>query len=318
MIQDFYYFVQHRESPSRWISARSISRPGKERLHRLRANRSTARVLSVFEQACNLVTPTGDVISVVLPPIGDGPLNIVVEMETKAKETPHSFSTIAVGAPVMVEGACLHIGNLNIKLNDATVWEPRPDWHRLRSRWAAITSQLPLLRDLAQRLGPADSFLSLLQEPTDDSTSTSFAAGISSTARTATHGLLMRNGEETRLRTSIEMLAGLGCGLTPAGDDLLAGWMIGLWLFHPTPKSPCRVIIETAAPRTTILSAAFMRASARGECSVAWHRLLTALSEPGSLKAELVQRILAHGATSGADGLAGFLLSASRCAVATA
>jgi hypothetical protein len=103
-------------------------------------------------------------------------------------------------------------------------------------------------------------------------------------------------------------LAGLGSGLTPAGDDFLMGVMLRAWLTHPEPEPFCQQIVEIAVPRTTTLSAALLRAASRGECSAAWHTLLTALESGAQPQLEkAVQAILSHGHTSGADILAGFL-----------
>ena len=115
-------------------------------------------------------------------------------------------------------------------------------------------------------------------------------------------------GDEDALRRGARRLAGLGGGLTPAGDDFLAGLMLRAWLDHPAPEAFCWPIVDAAAPRTTALSAAFLRAAARGECSAAWHGLLAALAGGGpALLEEAMCRVLAHGHTSGADMLAGFL-----------
>ena len=118
-------------------------------------------------------------------------------------------------------------------------------------------------------------------------------------------------GDLSLLREGAAQLAGLGAGLTPAGDDFLCGLMLWAWLAHPDPEALCRVVVEAAAPRTTTLSAALLRAAGRGECSAAWHRLLAALAtgDEGRILAA-TQRVLAHGATSGAAALAGFLWQA--------
>ena len=115
-------------------------------------------------------------------------------------------------------------------------------------------------------------------------------------------------GDLERLQEGAAGLAGLGGGLTPAGDDFLAGALLGIWLAHPAPEPLCRAMVKVAAPRTTTLSAAFLRAAARGECSAAWHELLAALREgrQGEISRAL-HEILSYGATSGADTLAGFL-----------
>jgi hypothetical protein len=68
-------------------------------------------------------------------------------------------------------------------------------------------------------------------------------------------------------------LAGRGPGLTPAGDDLLAGYAAGLVLFAGRVDEAQR-IVESAVPRTTLLSATLLRHAARGELPEPAHALL--------------------------------------------
>jgi hypothetical protein len=289
-----------------WAVARSISRPVRERLYRPQEGRSAARLLAVFERACDLITQDGDVLALVTPQIGDGPLNIVVD---GAEEL---FAGVDPGAPVTLEleEERLWIGGLGVDLGGATVWEPRPDWHALRARRAAIAPHLPLLQALCLRHAPPDSLLALLGAPPPGGAP---AGAILSTAQEAAEVLREGwGGDLGWLQEGATELAGLGGGLTPAGDDFLTGAMLWAWLAHPTPGPLCRALAEVAVPRTTALSAAFLRAAAQGECSAPWHALLAALSE-GPIKGKeteitaAAQAVLAHGATSGADGLAGFL-----------
>jgi hypothetical protein len=282
------------------IVARSISRTVRERLHRLQNNQFEALVLAVFKHTCDLVTHDGNVIALVLPQIGDGPLNIVVD------GTAGLFAGVEPGVPATVERTQLWISELGIDLGSAMVWEPRPDWETLRGRRTAIASQVPLLRTLCLRYAPAGSLLALLGGQLPDDVP---AKAILCTAREAAEALREGwAGDIAQLREGAVRLAGLGSGLTPAGDDFLAGVMLWSWLAHPTPSSLCQTLVEITAPRTTILSAAFLRAAAQGECSALWHTLLAALREGKSAKITgAVQEILAHGATSGADSLAGFL-----------
>lgn len=281
--------------------ARSISRPAKEQLRRWQTGRFDARVLAVFERACDLVAPDG-VVALVLPEIGNGPLSVVVDGAAGV------FDGLEPGAPVMVEGMRLKVGELRIDLEEATVWEPRPDWKALRNRRAAIAARLPFLRALCLRYAPVGSLLSLLEGSLAGDMS---ARAVLFTARAAAQALREGwAGDVERLWEGAAGLAGLGSGLTPAGDDFLSGVMLWSWLAHPTPSSLCRALAEVAIPHTTTLSAAFLRAAARGECSAPWHALLAALDEGENTKiTTVVQEILAHGATSGADSLAGFLYS---------
>jgi len=285
-----------------WAVARSISRPVREWLYRLHEGQYAARVLAVFERACDLITHDGDVVALVTPQIGNGPLNVVVS------GAANLFAGVDPGAPVTLEleAERLWVGGLVIDLEGAAVWEPRPDWDALRARPAAIVSRLPLLHNLCLRHAPAGSLLPLLGAlPPGDAP----AGAILSTAQEAAESLQEGwGGDLERLREGAAGLAGLGGGLTPAGDDFISGAMLWAWLAHPTPGPLCRAMIEVAIPRTTTLSAAFLRAAARGECSAAWQALLTALSEGAEAKiTAAAQDVLTHGATSGADTLAGFL-----------
>jgi hypothetical protein len=253
-----------------------------------------ARVLAVFEHACDLVTSDGGVVALVTPQIGNGPLNIVVE------GGPEDFTVIEPGMPAGLGGRAQHavpllrVGGLEVVLEGATVWEPRPDWSALRAQRAVIEDYLPLLRAIALRHTPAVGRDGIL----------SYAA-----AREAAEALQAGwQGDLARLQEGAIGLAGLGGGLTPAGDDFLTGAMLWAWLAHPIPLAFCHTLVEAAAPRTTTLSAAFLRAAAQGECNAAWHRLLAALRVGAENElAAAVREVLAYGATSGADALAGFL-----------
>jgi hypothetical protein len=109
----------------------------------------------------------------------------------------------------------------------------------------------------------------------------------------------------------VAKLAGLGIGATPAGDDWLVGGTLAFWSMLPDTKAESigALIARIAAPRTTPLSAAWLRAAARGECHEHWHALL------GSIQADdegaawaAATALIQHGHTSGADALTGFVM----------
>jgi len=76
-----------------------------------------------------------------------------------------------------------------------------------------------------------------------------------------------------RVTPDPEFLAGRGAGLTPGGDDILAGYAAGLVLWHGR-RAEAEAIAALAAPRTTLLSATLLRHAARGELPEAAHVLL--------------------------------------------
>jgi len=271
-----------------------MSRPVKELLLQ---GRFTAQVVGVFEHACNLVTPDGEVVALVVPDIGNGPFNIVMD------DQPAFFAEIETNTPVIFARGQLQLGRLQVGLRGAAVWEPQPDWNTLRTRQTTIVSGLPFLRTACHRNAPDNTFLNLLKSPRpDDDAALAIARSAGGALRSGWAG------NQDRLRAVAITLAGLGNGLTPAGDDFLAGVMLWAWLTHPDPVRFCHTLLDVAAPRTTTLSAAFLQAAAQGECSQSWHILLTTLSTGTATEIEeAVQQVLTHGATSGADTLAGFL-----------
>ncbi len=288
------------------VDARSISRPVWEQLE---AGSFTAQVLAVFEHACNLITPDDDVIALVLPQVGDGPLNIVVAAK------PSDLAALEPGIPAWLQERRLTVGAFEVALETAAVWEPCPDWDRLRTRQGACADRLSPGRALSLQHAPEGSLLSLVSGlPGADSDPEPAKLGLAreavfAAAREAAETLLAGWREDAALlQAGAGQLAGLGGGLTPAGDDFLSGVMLWAWLAHADPDEFCRLVVETAVTRTTTLSTAFLRAAARGECSAAWHSLLAVLADGTDEElATAVQGVLAHGATSGADALAGFL-----------
>lgn len=282
------------------IAAQTISRTV---LNHLREGPFTGQALVTFELACDLLTERGEIIALVDSQVGNGPLNIVVN------EPLRLFEKLETGTPAVFSEDVIRAGGLTVNLEEAIVWDPCPEWNLLRNHKADFVGQLSTLRRLCQRYAPSGSFLALM-EPTLSCNPNRNA--VLARARQALYALEAGwEGNIARLQEGAIQLAGLGNGLTPSGDDFLSGLMLAAWLFHPKPSSICCVLADAAAPLTTHLSAAFLRAAARGECSEAWHVLLAALiGENGASKTEIagaLRGVLARGATSGADALAGFL-----------
>ncbi len=206
-----------------------------------------------------------------------------------------------------------------IILATAAVWDARPDWTYLRARWERIAAGAKIIARILTERGI-----------------TLTSCGLPQTDCDALSRYPFRNPQ-----SAIRNLIGLGPGLTPAGDDWLAGWLLALWTAPPAPSpgaetsppapSPARrgeansplpwqgggegggrsvaeIILATAA-RTTILSRAFLACAAAGEADESWHDLLNALASESANQriSESTRVILAHGATSGAAMLMGFV-----------
>jgi hypothetical protein len=121
---------------------------------------------------------------------------------------------------------------------------------------------------------------------------------------------------------AVDGLIGLGRGLTPGGDDVLAGLLVGLRAAGRTDAAAgiAGRTLRRVTERTTLLSADLLRLAAAGEASLevlallrAIHRPLSAQAAPGLAAAgrpviSAINRILSIGHTSGADLATGLAL----------
>jgi hypothetical protein len=114
----------------------------------------------------------------------------------------------------------------------------------------------------------------------------------------------LRRGD---LRAAVALLAGRGPGLTPAGDDALAGLLLVLAIVGHD-----RAELERAATtaRTHAISRAFLLWAARGQSVAPVHHLLAALADGDGAAVERHRSaVAALGQTSGADVLLGVRLA---------
>ncbi len=195
---------------------------------------------------------------------------------------------------------------------DLRVFEaaPRLEW-RSALRWVAepIPPRLAAGRDeLARRLRVLD----LICERADGS-----RGGWDAVIPAADLAELERalgSGDARAAAGVAARIAGLGPGLTPSGDDLLAGALAThAWAEaagHLVAGEPVRLAIsEAAVSRTTRLAGQLVRAAAEGEVATPLARILASLfGRVGTFPPDLAPQ-LAVGETSGADMLAGVRLA---------
>ena len=253
--------------------------------------------------ACNLTDETNRVISLVTPEVGNGPLNVVVEGQDP-------FASIKKGDQAEADGTKIVVNDkLTVNLMKAEIWSPIILWGEITAEamaalWNHVQAQATpesLLAFWIPRLRSLGGVQMAFQEK----------------AREAAERLLLalRLGERQRIGVYASALTGLGPGATPAGDDFLIGLMAGLraWPQFLTPGGlaidvACMTISQTAMVRTNVLSAAYLRAAQVGQMGASWHRLAETLAagDPSVIQ-QAVDGLLAFGATSGADAMAGFL-----------
>lgn len=269
--------------------------------HLLQEPHARGRILGRFRRAVDLLIGA-QVLALVTPEIGDGPFNVVVP---HLPQLPRQFTLRSHG------GGC-NLGPLPLHFDAGTrLWDARPPWSSLRFKPSALRTLRDVIAEAAAR---------------SDSSPLAAAVHTGANSRVAELNTALRSGDSAAIRDAAAGLAGWGPGLTPSGDDYLAGFMLGLWAiphshdreldtehalvssFAFSRAELCAWITQAAAPRTTRISRAFLRVARDGLADVHWHTLLYALAdgEPSTVE-RAAQTVLAFGATSGFDMLLGFL-----------
>lgn len=248
-------------------------------------------VLSQHQRVVNLVTARGDLVALVHETVGPGPFNVVVTAWDTLTSSIHRDHRGDLDNDRLV------VGQTMISLHLAAIWNPEPDWIEI-GRSPTLRVNLSQLEAWfrRQRLNPVAGL--------DNFTAT--------VLQQATRQVILPTSDDDR-RQGLTRLTGLGPGLTPMGDDWLAGWLLRRHLTGPgVTDVTTALVLEQTASRTTRLSRAYLRAAAAGWVDAPWHQLLVALAH-GSAEAVFgaARRITGCGATSGCAMLAGFLQETS-------
>ncbi len=251
------------------------------------------RVLSVHARVVNLEDAAGHILAIAHPQVGLGPFHMMV-----ARLVP--FATLQPGAQVPRVEDGWRLGPWILDFSHAQGWDahlsplPSSAWERI---W-------PRARELTQGLLSAPPWQEKVSEPV--------AARIQEGLWALQQG--WKRGDDQAWQDGARLLAGLGPGLTPAGDDVLLGVMARLWLQRPngpwTAEMASRMLWVQAAPRTTRLSRTWLMYGAQGCLAQPWHHLRAALmtGNPARLTSALTA-LAAIGATSGRFALLGMLMS---------
>lgn len=265
---------------------------------------TTGTVLAVFRAAALLgVTP--NVAGQDRAGAGSGP-RIVSLLSRQASGTPNGvrlpvsaadlpFAGLRVGQPATLGAREIAVDDLRLRL--ARTW--RTTVPTIRPTTAALTWTTNYCADVP--IGLPGQQVSMLAE----------ALAAADAGGDAPRG--------RDLRPAVRGLVGLGKGLTPGGDDVLAGLLVGLRATgrRVLLQQVRRAIGSDVADRTTAISVDLLRLAAAGHAATETLRLLGALHAVGrmppgaghlALLQTAVDGLLAVGHTSGADLLQGLLL----------
>jgi hypothetical protein len=198
-------------------------------------------VLGRFATALYLRLADGEVVALLSSDAVRLPIGLI--LPTSSREFPLSY----LSGRVVVGSGAVRIGSWSCRvsrlISPGAPAAPTPDRHAceyLQHRLAHYQSADPDLR-------PPDAL-------PDDARSPEVAADL------------------------VRRLLGVGPGLTPAGDDVLAGLLVGLWSFGQEAKPLRLAVLAGLATGTTDLSAALLRCATRGESIPQVNQLLRTMS----------------------------------------
>jgi Protein of unknown function (DUF2877) len=241
-----------------------------------------ARVLLSVPAAVYLHVPGergGDVVGVLTSDAARLPLGCVLFRPSNGRP----LVALPSGAPAEVGGGRIVVGDLAVSA--AAWWNPRPKLPSLRP--ALLPEGVRQLRNALYGEGVPHSAFTLPGLP----------AGPGGPLA-ALRGAVRRADLDAALRTASRLI-GLGPGLTPAGDDVMAGTIAGLVLLgHPAADRFAAGVYALAAGRTTELSRALLRHAACGQVSGEFAAVLHALVGERPLM-PAVAALLSTGSTSG-------------------
>ena len=272
------------------------------------------RVHSLFERALNLVSDEGALLGLVGPSAGNGPATIVL---TALPAEGLDRIALAVGLPARAALGGLEVGGrLRIDLSGVRRWVPARTPVAIGPR--EIRRRLARAEQLAGAVAPSAGLapllphLATLAEPGEVPPAPSELDTLNQTAWTGLQALLppWRIGDTPTVQQAATGLIGLGPGLTPSGDDLLAGLLIGTARAGGTDVARLgRACLAAATGRTTDVALARLGHAARNTVEEVQETVLTSLlgTDDAALDAA-VARAARWGHTSGVDTLVGLFL----------
>jgi hypothetical protein len=267
------------------------------------------RVYQVFDSVCNLINEFGEIISLVSKQIGSGPFSIIVDNPME------SFQAFLGGKTrISIIPGGLKLGEFILGTTDIPKWQSKIDVGKINIIFLKEIISDSFLEGLKPVISSTSLFSTL-----DYSIFTDFTEGqininsrfknrAKTFGRKLCEGILDDNND--LICTGTRGLAGLGGGLTPAGDDFILGVMFANIMMFNENKSKrinSEIVIE-ASPLTTTLSISWLISAAKGEFDMKWHDLFEAIKKQEIHHVYLgMKEIFTHGSTSGSDAIAGFI-----------
>ncbi|MGI9493208.1 MAG: DUF2877 domain-containing protein [Geminicoccaceae bacterium] len=288
------------------VEARSIGPIASQVLRR----HSDATVIASFDHSFYL-DADGHLICVASESLYDGPFNILTRLPGHGAAWPSL--PIAVGQRWTIDDnalSCADDPGIDIDLSAALAWCPKPPPRDLPNP-SQIGLAVGNLRALAASRCRRDGLLDLVLDQESKPNSAAARAAQKPLQDLSQHAMTWLGHGDRRIMASLEALLGLGPGLTPSGDDLIAGLLIGCRYIGRDAGALdlWRTLEREAKTRTTPISMAHLSAAGQGMGAAPFHDLIDALIENRTVHiTEALDAVARIGHSSGLDAVGGLLI----------
>jgi hypothetical protein len=271
-----------------------------------------ATVHSVFRSAVNLRLDKGNQL-LTLVASNEANLPQGIRVDTPAD---FSFEICRAGEPATCRDDILRVGSLTIELRGARRWKcDLPSLQADMANPSAATAWQCAWDVLNKRQIQLNA--EIVAENLFHSDATT-RAGVPRTAGASMRGLVdaTQRYDFLAAASSVRPLIGLGAGLTPSGDDLLVGYLAGLWCTVLDNSGRTQFVanlgkaVVRLSRRTTDISRTYLYHAARSQVSSRLSGLAEAICRGENLERVkmAVESAMQVGHTSGMDAVTGMLI----------
>jgi Protein of unknown function (DUF2877) len=257
---------------------------------------------SAFNAAANIVFPDGLVLSLNAADSARMPNGL----EISSSPGTFPFISLRPAMSVLFGALRLHIesADCSLDLSHGTQWNPHINKPEHLDRYIIVKNREWLASYLSNN---SPSTRNTLVQPID--LSLLFA---DTKQAYIPPSITLESDAKIDILPMARCLCGRGIGLTPSGDDILAGWIAVNWLLYgpiPCLLEAFQQIIAVASQQTHLLSQCWLEHATKGNVAHPVKVFLDALSRDNETAlATATQAVTAMGATSGYDLLQGILL----------
>jgi len=286
-------------------------------------NGEEGTVHGVFDKAINILL-SGALVSLVPGSVQKGPLNVILRMPVG--QTRMSGLGVSVGDKVKVHGVALELSDhILILLGSARIYSFKQTFTVPILSNDEIEANKEVMRKTALLFGNMAGLGQLLaiipQETAKTPVKNLNIFASSALRRIVRFEQAFCSEKRNPLKESISELIGLGPGLTPSSDDMLAGLVLLCVLYEKNSgcaqhasRLAAKLVAEEAHGRTTLLSEEYLKQAALGRGNEQAMRLCTALlTESGKSVERETRRMLEIGESSGTDTVLGIVIGTTLC-----